>query len=56
MRESLRQHTEVFEAIRRRDSAEAGRLARVALHEYYASYVPKDEREMLAALADVELL
>jgi DNA-binding FadR family transcriptional regulator len=56
MRESLRQHTEVFEAIRRRDSAEAGRLARVALHEYYASYVPEDEREMLAALADVELL
>jgi DNA-binding FadR family transcriptional regulator len=55
MRESLRQHTEVFEAIRRRDSAEAGRLARVALHEYYASYVPEDEQAMLAALAEAEL-
>jgi DNA-binding FadR family transcriptional regulator len=51
MRESLRRHTAVFEAIKRRDGAEAGRLARVALYDYYASYVPEDERVMLAALA-----
>lgn len=52
MRESLHRHTAVFEAIKRRDSAEAARQARVALYDYYAGYVPEDERAMLAALAD----
>jgi GntR family transcriptional regulator, transcriptional repressor for pyruvate dehydrogenase complex len=55
MRESLRRHTAAFEAIKRRDSAEAGRLARVALFDYYAGYVPDDERAMLAALAEAAL-
>lgn len=52
MAESLRRHTEVFEAIQRRDAAEAARLGRVSLYEYYASYVPEDERPMLEALAE----
>ncbi|HEX4833791.1 MAG TPA: FCD domain-containing protein [Trebonia sp.] len=51
MRESLRQHSEVFEAIRRRDGASAARLGRGALYDFYASYVPEDERAVLASLA-----
>lgn len=56
MRESLRQHSEVFEAIRRRDGVEAARLGRAALYEYYAGYVPEDERPALAALASASSL
>lgn len=52
MGESLRQHTEVVEAIRRQDGAAAARLARVALYDYYAGYVPESDRQMLAALVE----
>lgn len=56
MHQSLRHHTEVFEAVRRGDGAEAARLARANLYEYYASYVPEDQRPMLEALIDAEAL
>lgn len=56
MHQSLRHHTEVFEAVRRGDGARAARLARANLHEYYASYVPDDQRPMLEALIDADAL
>ncbi|MHB1592965.1 MAG: FadR/GntR family transcriptional regulator [Streptosporangiaceae bacterium] len=56
MRQSLRHHTEVFEAVRSGDGAGAARLARANLYEYYASYVPEDQRPMLEALIDAEAL
>lgn len=55
MRQSLRHHTEVFEAVQRGDGVQAARLARANLYEYYASYVPEGERPMLTALIDADL-
>jgi DNA-binding FadR family transcriptional regulator len=52
MHESLRHHGEVLEAIRRGDGAEAARLERVSLYEYYVSCLTQDERPMLEALMD----
>ena len=56
MHQSLRHHTEVFEAVRQGDGAQAARLARANLYEYYASYVPDDQRPMLEALIDADVL
>lgn len=55
MRQSLRHHTEVFEAVRRGDGAQAARLARANLYDYYASYVPGEQLPMLEALLDAEV-
>lgn len=54
MRESLRHHQEVFEAIRARDGLAAARISRRSLYDYYAGYVPEDERGPLLALVDNE--
>ena len=54
MRRSLRHHTEVFEAVRRGDAAEASRLARTSVFSYYAGYLPEDERPRVEALLDEE--
>lgn len=50
MRQSLRHHTEVFEAVRRGDGAEASRLARTTLFAYYAGYLSDAERARVEAL------
>lgn len=52
MRESLRHHKEVLEAIRARDGVGAARASRKTLYDYYAEYVPEQERESLLALLD----
>ncbi|WP_063729546.1 FadR/GntR family transcriptional regulator [Streptomyces sp. RTd22] len=54
MRESLRHHEEVLEAIRAGDGPAAASISRHKLYEYYAGYVPEDEREPLLALMDDE--
>ncbi|CAM3946327.1 FadR/GntR family transcriptional regulator [Kibdelosporangium persicum] len=46
----LRHHSEVLQAIRDRDGELAARLARQALYDYYADWVPEPERDLLAAL------
>jgi GntR family transcriptional repressor for pyruvate dehydrogenase complex len=52
MRASLRHHEEVLQAVRDGDGALASRLARRALHDYYAEYVPEEQRSMLEPLLD----
>lgn len=52
MLESLQHHCEVVEAIRAGDGHAAARVARQNLYDYYASYVPKGDREPLRALID----
>jgi GntR family transcriptional repressor for pyruvate dehydrogenase complex len=48
----VRHHTEVLEAIRRGDGPLASRLARKALYDSYATYLPEPDRTMLAPLID----
>ncbi|TWP35854.1 FadR family transcriptional regulator [Leekyejoonella antrihumi] len=50
MSQSMRHHEEVLALIRDRDSQGAGQISRRNLFDYYASYVPKAEREPLRAL------
>ena len=52
MRESLRHHQEVLEAIRGGDGPGAARISRQNLFDYYAGYVPKLDREPLLALLE----
>lgn len=52
MRESLGHHKQVLEAIRVRDGVGAARASRETLYDYYAEYVPEQEREGLLALLD----
>jgi GntR family transcriptional repressor for pyruvate dehydrogenase complex len=52
MRESLQHHREVLEAIRLRDGAAAAEISRQNLYDYYAEYVPEEDREPLLALLD----
>lgn len=51
MRQSVRHHTRVFEAIRNNDGHTAARLARESLYAYYADHVDHHERTVLADLA-----
>lgn len=48
--ESLRHHTEVFEAIRAGDAAAAARISRRNLYNYYSGYVPEHDLDGLRAL------
>lgn len=50
MRESLRHHEEVLEAIRAGDGPAAVRISRRNLYDYYSGYLPKAGREPLIAL------
>ena len=50
MLESLQHHAEVVEAIRSGDGHAAARIARQNMYDYYAGYVPEDERDALRAL------
>jgi GntR family transcriptional repressor for pyruvate dehydrogenase complex len=50
MRQSLHHHKHVLEAIRARDGAGAAQASRRTLYDYYAEYVPEQEREGLIAL------
>lgn len=52
MRESVRHHEEVLDAIRAGDGPAAARTSRRNLFDYYAGYLPKAEREPLRALLD----
>jgi GntR family transcriptional regulator, transcriptional repressor for pyruvate dehydrogenase complex len=52
MERSLRHHRDVLDAVRRRDGPLAARLARESLYDYYAGYVPEEERPLLRALLD----
>ncbi|SFP87619.1 DNA-binding transcriptional regulator, FadR family [Amycolatopsis arida] len=52
MRASLAHHTEVLRAVRDQDGPLACRLARRALYDYYAEYVPAERRAMLEPLLD----
>lgn len=54
MRESLKHHQEVLAAIRAGDGPAAARISRQNLFDYYASYVPKKDRESLLALLEGE--
>ncbi|MFJ9173525.1 FadR/GntR family transcriptional regulator [Streptomyces sp. NPDC102360] len=54
MRTSLRHHQAVLEAIRIRDGLAAARISRRTLYDYYAGYVPEEERGLLLALVDGE--
>jgi DNA-binding FadR family transcriptional regulator len=54
MRESLRHHREVLEAIRAGDGPAAARVSRQSLYDYYSGYVPKAGREPLLALLEEE--
>ncbi|MFB9902796.1 FadR/GntR family transcriptional regulator [Allokutzneria oryzae] len=49
---SLEHHSRVLEAVRDGDGELAARLARRSLYDYYAEYVPEDERAMLLPLLD----
>lgn len=55
MAQSLRHHADVLDAVRHRDGQRAARLARESLYDYYAGYVPEDERLLLRALLDEPL-
>lgn len=55
MRQSLEHHEQVLAAIRSGDGAGASRLALRKMFEYYASYLPEDERPMLEILLDPAL-
>lgn len=50
MRKSLGHHTEVLAAVCDGEGERACALARRALYDYYAEYVPEDERAMLDPL------
>jgi GntR family transcriptional repressor for pyruvate dehydrogenase complex len=50
MRASLAHHTEVLAAVREQDGPLACRLARSALYDYYAEYVPSAQRAVLEPL------
>ncbi|MQA08797.1 MAG: FCD domain-containing protein [Pseudonocardiaceae bacterium] len=52
MRTSLEHHGEVLEAVRAGDGERASRLARRALYDYYAGYLPEDQRTPLLPLLD----
>ncbi|MEV0237619.1 FCD domain-containing protein [Nonomuraea sp. NPDC050786] len=52
MRQSIRHHEEVLAAVRAGDGPLAARLSRKAMYDYYAGYVPADERSALRALLD----
>ncbi len=52
MLESLQHHAEVVDAIRSGDGHAAARIARQNMYDYYAGYVPEDERGALRALTD----
>ncbi|MPZ67642.1 MAG: FCD domain-containing protein [Pseudonocardiaceae bacterium] len=54
MRESLQHHRDVFEAISTGDGEAASRIARQKLYDYYAGYVPEEDRAGILALLDVE--
>lgn len=54
MRESLRHHREVLEAISGGDGEGAARIARRKLYDYYAGYVPEGERAGMLALLEAE--
>jgi DNA-binding FadR family transcriptional regulator len=54
MRESLRHHREVLDAIRAGDGPGAARISRQNLYDYYAGYVPRKDREPLRALLEGE--
>lgn len=54
MRRSLGHHEEVLGAIRAGHGADAARISRRNLYDYYASYVPRSDREPLRALVDPE--
>ncbi|GAA2829565.1 hypothetical protein FB468_2755 [Leucobacter komagatae] len=48
--DSARIDSGLFEAIERRDSAEAGRIARGAIADRFSSMLSDDERRALAAI------
>lgn len=50
MRQSLRHHEEVLDAIRAGDGQGAAAISRRNLYDYYASYLPEPDREPLRAL------
>ena len=50
MRQSVRHHRAVFEAIEARDGLRASRLARESLYAYYADHVDPADREIMADL------
>ena len=50
MARSLRHHEEVLAAVKGRDGDRAARLAREAIYEYYAAYVPERDQPALEAL------
>ncbi|WP_216212503.1 FadR/GntR family transcriptional regulator [Amycolatopsis aidingensis] len=52
MRASVRHHAEVLRAVRDGDGPLACRLGRRALYEYYAEYVPAEQRALLEPLLD----
>jgi DNA-binding GntR family transcriptional regulator len=52
MQTYVRHHTEVLAAIRSGDGTLASRLARQALYDSYAAYLPEPERAMLVPLVD----
>ncbi|MFS8478544.1 MAG: FCD domain-containing protein [Micromonosporaceae bacterium] len=54
MEESISHHAEVLDAVRAGDGAAAARIARRNLYDYYADYVPAEERVLLRALLDDE--
>lgn len=54
MRASVAHHTDMLHAVRDGDGARAGTLARKALYDYYAEYVPEPDRALLDPLLDSE--
>ncbi|ONI78629.1 GntR family transcriptional regulator [Actinosynnema sp. ALI-1.44] len=46
----LEHHSDVLQAIRDRDGALAARLARQALYDYYGTFLPQTDRNLLATL------
>lgn len=54
MRASLRHHREVLDQIRAGDGHAAARVSRRNLYDYYAGYVPEQDREPLLALLEGE--
>ncbi|SDI43175.1 FadR/GntR family transcriptional regulator [Nonomuraea jiangxiensis] len=52
MRQSISHHEEVIAAVRAGDGRLAARLSRKAMYDYYAGYVPADERSALRALLE----
>ncbi|TMR88997.1 FadR/GntR family transcriptional regulator [Nonomuraea basaltis] len=52
MRRSIGHHEEVLAAVRAGDGPLAARLSRESMYDYYAGYVPADERAALRALLE----